>query len=290
VNALEWVHTVVTAALVVGGTLLTLYVKERLKSIAKEESDRILAALREQHERSLAESRHQHERVLAEFRHEHERTLAALHADHQRRLREFGLFTDKQHQVYGALYRRVRQAADQFGSFFLIFQGPDFRRFTPAMIDAYAKRKGLLPDVVADARAAAERGEREAAAQLMSDLDYEVRRRDAMRAYQRARNVEALYELYLSDAVREKLHLVRVAISRLSTYVEDGRAVAKGREAKEAVDQAVMALFSTMREEIRRGESAREVATTVHDDTRQIPDKTVQPKLHAQPVTDSGFE
>ena len=66
-----------TTVLLVGLPLLWLFLKERVKNLAREES----------------------ERTLADYRHQHELALAALAAERQRSLYEYSLFAARQHKV-----------------------------------------------------------------------------------------------------------------------------------------------------------------------------------------------
>jgi hypothetical protein len=143
---------ILVAVLVVGGPLLALYVRELVKNLAREQT----------------------ERALADYRHQQELTLAALNAAHQRGVAEFGLYTKKRHFVYGALYRRIRIAADAYSSFFGLSLGPDFSTYNADDIERYRKRNDLLPKDVKAATDAALSQSKKGVSDAMDELDHKV--------------------------------------------------------------------------------------------------------------------
>ena len=89
----------------------------------------------------------------------------------------------------------------------------------------------------------------------MVELELRVRRRDADLAFTKAKNTEALQALYLSDAVTQRLHLVRRAIAAVSAqiHVPSPQSGIHGLELRDAMDEEVSELHKTMRDELRRG-------------------------------------
>ena len=110
--------SVLASAVAVGGPLLWLWYQERVKNLAREASDRALQT-------------HQHA---------YERDLAAIQAAHQRQLAGFSLFVQKRHEVYGALYKRVRMASDQFGRMLWLSEMPDFTKYSLVDAEEYCER------------------------------------------------------------------------------------------------------------------------------------------------------
>ena len=112
-----------TTVLLVGLPLLWLFLKERVKNLAREES----------------------ERTLADYRHQHELALAALAAERQRSLYEYSLFAARQHKVYASLFARYRKASDSYSSLIGIYIGPDFARYVLADAKKWMEINDVAP-------------------------------------------------------------------------------------------------------------------------------------------------
>ena len=195
------------------------------------------------------------DKALADHRHEQEKQLARLEAQHQRSFEEFGLYTRKQHQVYAALYRKVRVAADRFSSQIGASISTDFSTFTAGDVQAYVEGNEISPSLGDPVIAAFQNGATPAAVRLMEGLDRKLQRWKAEEAFRQAKNAEALNELYLSDDVREKLALLRSKIAAVSTalqYPEPGKGMDTLAK-RDAMNAAVMELYHLMRAELRRG-------------------------------------
>jgi hypothetical protein len=221
------------ALLLIGAPLVWLFLRERVKNVAREASDR----------------------ALADYRHQHEQTLATLTAEHQRRLQEFSLYTQKQHRVYATLYARVRRAVDGYASLIGAHIGPDFQRFGLEDVRKYVEVNHVGAEEARPVLAAYANGPTPQAATLLSELDHRVRKANASAAFQQAKNTEALHELYLSDPVRAKMAAVRQAVAAVSADVEfpePGRGVAR-LEKQRIAEAAMTDLYTTMRNELRRG-------------------------------------
>jgi len=177
---LETLLIIETVALLVGAPLLALYLRERVKTLAREATDK----------------------ALADYTHNQNQVLAGINAAHERRLREFGLFAGKQHRVYARMYQLVRMAADGYRGLIGLYRGPNFKEYDLLDIREYVKRNGLRDSDAGAAISAFEKGDSHAKLRAMDDLDFRVRRRDADNAFQRAKNFAAIHGLYLSDEVR----------------------------------------------------------------------------------------
>lgn len=232
---MEFLPAFTSGVVLVGGPLLSVYLTERAKVLAHEAADR----------------------VLAENRERHERELAALNADLQRREGEFSLFAQRRHQAYGVLFARYREAVDHFASLAGFSIAPDFSTFTLADAQAYMKANEL-PE--GDAAPVLEGffGGRTDGPKLLQSLDYRVRKRDAERAFNRAKITEGRWDLYLSDAAREVLVPLRKALAALSTeiqFAEPGRLRVMIDQRKET-EKAIETLRGVMRAELQSGISA----------------------------------
>ena len=218
---------------VVGLPMLLLYLRERVRQLAREET----------------------EKALQGQRHQHEQALAAINADHQRRLQEFGLYSRKQHRVYATLYAQVREAADRHAMIVGISFIPDFASFGAVDVERYASTNEIPSADIGPILAACSNGPTKESARLMVELELRVRRRDADLAFTKAKNTEALQALYLSDAVTQRLHLVRRAIAAVSAqiHVPSPQSGIHGLELRDAMDEEVSELHKTMRDELRRG-------------------------------------
>lgn len=226
-----WTATgiIVGALLTVAGRAAWVYAKARIEKFAADASDR----------------------ALADYKAEHDKTLAALEAEHQKRLKEHGLYREKRHLVYGKLYKRVSIAADNYGAMLGFTMGPDFAKYEREDVDAYFERNTVPALSRRPIEAAFAAGNAESAKQLLDKLDDRLRRHRALVSFNRARGVERVGDLYLSDAVRHQMTTVRSTIARFSVALEreygfDPEALEK----KEAMQKAVDDLFAIMRGEM----------------------------------------
>ena len=233
----EFFTVVATLFLVYLARVLWLYVEERTKNIAREES----------------------ETALSELRHAQNQILSAVNAEHQRRLHEFSLFTAKQHEVYAAFYRRVKDASVWYSSQVgLVFQ-PNFEKWGPANVADYFKDSNVKGPDADEIIRLYEQGEQQRAAKLLADLYGRVQSRNANNAFNRAKKFYALYELYLSDDVRAQFERIRHGMAEVSVLIDDRgeeRNELKAFEKAKAVEAEVSKLRDVMRNELRRGESA----------------------------------
>lgn len=220
-----------TVAWVVGLPLLWLYVRERLKNLARESS----------------------ERALADYRHQHDQALASANAQYERQLQEFSLFTRKRHQVYAELYRRVRIASDGYASMIGLSIGANFSRYTLADARDYIARHEVPASMASPIFGAFEHNDSSVAADLLDKLEHRLRLYRAGKAFGKAKNVEALYELYLSDDVRLQMQQVRTAIATVTvTFDEDRYHDSKQYEKSQAMEEAVRGLYTVMRNELQK--------------------------------------
>jgi hypothetical protein len=85
------------------------------------------------------------------------------------------------------------------------------------------------------------------------DRHHLVERRTAQRHFVKAKSIEALHEVYLSDDVRDALQAVRSRIARVSVLVEHENAREREDEdPREEMLTAVQHLLRVMRDEIQR--------------------------------------
>jgi hypothetical protein len=211
--------------------------------------EQTLAEFTRQYDRSIAEFTRENERAIATYARQHERALAELGAEHKRIAQEFGMFSQKRHEVYARLYARYRRATHDLAAV-LTGQEPEFQKFSRDDLLGYLKRRGLREREAADAIGSMDRGDLFAMSKLMSKLHWRVTMRDANAAFERAREFEALNELYLSDAVREAVGNVRRKVETLSESLlrEQERADKAKRIAKQdELHSSVASLLSAMR-------------------------------------------
>jgi hypothetical protein len=208
------------------------------------------------------------EQALADYRHEHDRQLAEIDAANQRRGAEFNLLKRRQHDVYAKLYGRVKGANDLYARLIGLSFSPDFKRYTVEDVNDYLVSRNLKqPDGVA-ALSAIAAGDRNKAERLLADLHWRTNRRDAELAFVRAKNFEALHEVYFSDAVRAQMDKVRNAMAAVSVSVDrddDERRDPKQLEKRNAMKAETERLLSLIRAELHRGEAgpgAAKAATT----------------------------
>lgn len=160
-----------------------------------------------------------------------------------------------------ALYREARKASDAYAGILGLSSSPDFRGYTGEHVERYRKDRRLSPVDVAPALEAYRVGDTQKAARMMDDLHFKANRRDARRAFERIKNIEALYQLYLSDGIQERMDDVRRAIAQVAIAVdrefeeEHRDRDPQGHEKSEKMQAAVRRLLGCLREEMRRGEA-----------------------------------
>lgn len=239
----------------------------RIRTAALESTQAALTHAVQQHERARAELTHSFERAVAEFTRlneramadygrQHQTALAELAAEHKRIAQEFGMFSQKRHEVYARLYARYRAAIRDFAAL-LTGKEPDFQKFTRDDLLRYVQRRQIRARDAADAIAAMDRGDVFAMNKLMTRLHWRVSLRDATAAFERAREFEALNELYLSESVAETAGNVRRKLEALAFALgrDSERGDQAGRLAKQdELQSAVASLLHVMRDDLRAGD------------------------------------
>ena len=274
-EALQVAVLIATGAVVVLVPLLILLLASRIRNAAHESTNMALTQATRKHEQALAEfarqydsslaeftrehassvseSMRQHERATAEYARQHERALTELAAEHKRMAQEFGMFSQKRHEVYARLYSRYRRATHDLTG---VLGGsvPEFQRFSRDDLLGYLRNRNIRERDAADAIGSMDRGDIFAMNKLMMRLHWRVTLRDANAAFERAREFEALNELYLSDAVRDAVGVVRRKVEALMASVmrEQERADQTMRPAKQdELHASVASLLHAMREDLR---------------------------------------
>lgn len=235
--------------------------KQQERSVAElaARHEKTIAELRQQHERAIDELTRQHERTLGEYARQHQRALAELGAEHHRIAQEFGMFSRKRHEVYARLYSRYRRATHDFTAA-LTGQEPEFQKFSRDDLMRYLNGRKIREREAADAIAAMDRGDLFAMGKLMTKLHWRVTLHDATVAFERAREFEALNELYLSDAVRDAVGNVRrifealtYSLAREPERTDQAKRIARQDE----LHSAVASLLHAMRDDLRSGGDAK---------------------------------
>jgi hypothetical protein len=219
--------------------------------------EQALAEFTRQYDRSLAELTRQQERAIAALTRQHERAHAELAAEHQRIAQEFGMFSQKRHQVYARLYARYRRATHDLTAA-LTGQEPEFQRFSRDELLGYLKRRNIRERDAADAIASMDRGDIFAMNKLMSRLHWRVTLRDANAAFERAREFESLNELYLAEAVRDAVGNVRRKVEALSYSLmreQDRAEQAKRLARQDELHAAVASLLHARRVDLRSADA-----------------------------------
>jgi hypothetical protein len=233
---------VLLVVLVIGAPISWLYLKERTKNIAREAS-----------EKALSDYKLDQEKVLQDYKHDRDKVLEAVRAAEQRRGTEFGLFARERHRAYAKVYRRYRLAADSYSKILSIYEVPDYAKWQRSDLARYLKGQNVSAALVQPIEEAIDRGDSQRVRDLMSSLEEKVRIRDAMHAFNLAKNAESLEELYLSDAVRDQLTVVRhnIAVFSVSVGRGTGNADDKAFEKKTAMENSILDLYVYMRNELR---------------------------------------
>jgi len=215
--------------------LLWLFLQERVKNLAREES----------------------ERSLADYRHQHDLALAALNAERQRTLYQYSLFTAKQHRVYASLFASYRKAVDLYAGLVGVYIGPDFTTFTLEDAKKWLQINDVAPGQAAPVLDAFERGGRDAPG-LLNGIDHRLRAGRASEAFRRAKNAEALNVLYFSDEAQRSLSILRLAVAAVASIIQFDRQLVDRTlpEKSRAMEQAAGELFRVLRTELRQEPAA----------------------------------
>lgn len=265
-DALQVTVLTATAAMLVIVPLLVLLLASRVRNAAHEtteaalaqasrQHEEVIAELARQHGQSISELARQHERSIGEYARQHERAMAELAGEHRRIAQELGRFSQKRHEVYARLYARYRRATSDLTAA-LHGAEPDFRNFARDDLLRYLQRRDIRERDATDAIAALDRGDVFAMGKLMTKLHWRATLRDAETAFERARQYEALNELYLSESVRDTVASVRRKVEALTASLsrEHERTDQATRAAKQdELHAAIGAMLHAMRDELRAG-------------------------------------
>jgi hypothetical protein len=164
---------------------------------------------------------------------------------------------------------------------------PDFRAFSRDDLLKYLRIHQARERDAADAIAALDRGDTFAMARLMSRLHDRISYRNANTALNRAKEFEAMNELYLSDAVRQAVKGARDSIDAVSVALmrseEQQRDAARQSKTKDAMDVEIGRLLRVMRDELRGSGSS--VGSAERERPVEIPILAADapPRQHSSP-------
>ena len=250
---------IATGAVAVLVPLLILLLASRIRNAAHESTQAALTQAARHHEQVMAELTREHARSIAEYARQHQTALAELASEHKRIAQEFGMFSQKRHEVYARLYARYRRTIHDFAAA-LTGHEPEFQKFSRDDLLRYLQRRKIRERDAADAIAAMDRGDIFAMSKLMTRLHWRATLRDATTALEHAHGYEALNELYLSDAVVEAVGNVRRKVEALSFSLmrEQDRGDQAARLAKhDEMQSAIGSLLHAMRDDLRSSTDAR---------------------------------
>jgi len=201
------------------------------------------------------------DKALADYTRQQQSFTAAT-AGSERRALEPDAFTQKRQDVYAQLYARYRRASDDFSAMIDRTTEPDFKAFSRDDLMRYLRHHKARERDAADAIAALDRGDTFAMARLMSRLHERIGYHNANITFTRAKYVEAMNELYLSDAVSQAVKNARESINAVSVALmrnDEKRDAAKHSQMKDAMAGEVAGLLRLMRAELRGSDdSARD--------------------------------
>ena len=263
-ETLDLAVLIAAGAVIVLVPLLIVLLASRIRNAAHETTHAALAASTRKHDEALAEFTRQfdrsftelareHQRSMGEATRQHERALAELAAEHKRIAQEFGMFSQRRHEVYARLYARYRRATRVLSEV-LTGNEPEFQKYTRDDLMRYLKRRDIRERDAADAISSMDRGDVFAMGKLMSKLHWRVSLRDANAAFDRARDFEELNEIYLSEAVREAVGNVRRHVDAMTSTLareQERSDITKRHARKDELTSAVASLLVAMREDLR---------------------------------------
>ena len=192
--------------------------------------------------------------------HKHELTIAAeaVRFDHQRRMTDIGLYANRKHAAAAEIYGKFREAHGALANYGGISTGLTFQEYNDADLTSYMTRRevplGMQATIITEIRRDRVSGVKMLRGYLrMLDLQ------EANRAFQTAKNVTYLNELYLSDAAIEAIDRLVGIMGELLTYYEvppdPGEKLE--RPTRKDLDAALEAVHGALRREL-----AGEQATT----------------------------
>lgn len=193
-------------------------------------------------------------RIEVAAREASDRTLADYRKVHAKELEEFGLYARARYRVYPRLYRQLRIAADILSSFVGFSVRPAFEEFTPQRAAEYFEEHEVPMSAQAEIHQALAAGDPQLAAKRLEDLHERVTHAKAKRAFSRAKSLEALELLYLSDGVQAQLENVRSTMARMLVAVDPAHE-SRSTDAHErdaAMRTNLEQLYHIMRGELRR--------------------------------------
>ncbi|MGH7677686.1 MAG: hypothetical protein ACRENU_04410 [Gemmatimonadaceae bacterium] len=225
----------------------------RIRNAAHESVQAALTQATQQHEKAVAEITRHYGMWLSEVTRQHDRSVAELAREHNRLTQEFGVFSQKRHEVYAELYARYRGATHDLAAT-LTGHVPEFAKFSRDDLLRYLQQRAIREREAADAIGAMDRGDLFAMNKLMTAMHWRVTLRDANAAVDRAREYQALNELYFTDAVRDAVDTVRRQVEALSfSLAREQQPVdqAKRNGQQDSLHSAVTSLLHAMRDDLR---------------------------------------
>ena len=250
---LQVASLVAAGVVVVAVPLIIFLLASRIRTAAHESVQAALTQATKQHDQAIAEITRHYGMWLSEVTRQHDRTVAELSREHNRIVQEFGLFSQKRHEVYAELYARYRVATHDLAAA-LTGRVPDFQKFSRNDVLTYLKQRTIPEREAADAIGAMDRGDLFAMNKLMTKLHWRITLRDAKTAVDRAREYQALNELYLTDSVRDAVDKVSHQVEALSFALEREQQPAdqaKRNAQQDELHSTVTSLLHAMRDDLR---------------------------------------
>src|SRR5688572_22617768 len=105
-ETLQVASLVAAGAVVVAVPLIIFLLASRIRNAAHESVQAALTQATKQHEKAIAELMRHYDMWLREVTRQHDRSVAELTREHNRIAQEFGMFSQKRHEVYAELYAR----------------------------------------------------------------------------------------------------------------------------------------------------------------------------------------
>jgi len=198
---LEVLVAVETAALFIGFPLLFLFVRERVKNLARETTDK----------------------ALADYKHTQDQTLAQITAGHQRRLHEFGLFAQRRNEVYAETYSLLEKARGGYASHFdSLISTRDFSDSPEADLRNLAKNLRRITEGERESLTnALDMNRRDEAGKIANEIYERDSLRRANDAFGEFRGAWVLHALYFSADVNGILTEGSRVLAHLSVFAHE---------------------------------------------------------------------
>jgi hypothetical protein len=190
----------------------------------------------------------------------------AVRLDFQRRLADFGEYNSQRHRSYRRIFRSALESEGAYSGLLGGFIGSDYSRASREQIASMLESLGVPGETRVEV--VSEWDLDRAAANTMLDVALRrSREAKAQQAFQRFKNETLLWDLYVSQEVREAIMRLNLTLAALSAHLmvpsDTGR---PPLILKEEANTRIVALRDAMSRDLSRGDYGTALAVTLSPD------------------------